>query len=727
MLEDIKKTILSEHDLGKSIVLLERQMPANPADTSLVSRINGIRDDYRLMCDYALRGFKDQQAESIYGALLRRAYEVCNDLELRQRTQKGVSLLRAATAAKSIADGQGLILETLERFVQDIAVASLADGEGRDEAVQQLHTRHQQYVSKLFGFIVVSGQWSDSMRRLFGDILLSPLVDGNDALQMASAITVAATNVFDINKWMTLADVFAKTAYEPLRQRCLVGWVLALPQDDLRVFPEVTKCVRQVVVDDGARSQLLELQMQLFYCCSTEADSQSIQREIIPTLVKNNDYVVTRAGIVEKEEDTLNEILDPGAADRRMEEMERSFNRMLEMQKAGSDIYFGGFSQMKRFAFFEDMSNWFCPFYTEHPQLQGKGQKLQKSHFMQTLLQNGPFCESDKYSFALAMATVIDRLPDKVKEALSSEGASLGGAPSEEERTSAAYVRRMYLQDVYRFFRLFQYKTDFRNPFDTAQSLRSVLFFANPVFKGTPLEGEHEALLKFLYKRKAYDSIVCLGKCCPQEQPVALTLVGMAEMKMGDLASARMKFNRVLGTSPKDEQALKGLASVCFSMGDFIKATECYALLVQLQPANRHYALNHAISQVCMGSVREGLATLFRLGYEMPDDPNVRRALAWGHLLDGKAEKAEAILDQLTARTDSIATDFVNAGYAKWFQSKVSEAVLSFQAYLGKRKEAEGKAASIRSDFKADRRLLEQYGIGEVEQHIMCDLVASVS
>ena len=47
--------------------------------------------------------------------------------------------------------------------------------------------------------------------------------------------------------------------------------------------------------------------------------------------------------------------------------MEESFQKMAEMQKQGTDIYFGGFSQMKRFPFFNELSNWFVPFYSHHP------------------------------------------------------------------------------------------------------------------------------------------------------------------------------------------------------------------------------------------------------------------------------------------------------------------------------------------------------------------------
>ena len=91
---------------------------------------------------------------------------------------------------------------------------------------------------------------------------------------------------------------------------------------------------------------------------------------------------------------------------------------MAEMQRNGSDIYFGGFKQMKRYPFFYTLSNWFCPFYQEHPGLSNTTSKLKNSKFLDILQKNGPFCDSDKFSFALALATVVDKIPENMRSAL---------------------------------------------------------------------------------------------------------------------------------------------------------------------------------------------------------------------------------------------------------------------------------------------------------------------
>lgn len=99
--------------------------------------------------------------------------------------------------------------------------------------------------------------------------------------------------------------------------------------------------------------------MQLIFSLNAEKDTNTIQKEIMPDLMKNQNFQVTQFGLVEREEDPMEDILHPEASEQRMEKLEATFGRMMDMQKQGSDIYFGGFSQMKRFPFFYDICNWF--------------------------------------------------------------------------------------------------------------------------------------------------------------------------------------------------------------------------------------------------------------------------------------------------------------------------------------------------------------------------------
>lgn len=119
---------------------------------------------------------------------------------------------------------------------------------------------------------------------------------------------------------------------------------------------------------------------------------------------------------------------------------------------------------MKRYPFFYDTSNWLVPFYLQHPDIAQFVKKLEGNRFLESIMQRGPFCNSDKYSFLIAFQEVVDRLPVSMRDLMARGEAAMGEFEQPEEQLSAAYIRRIYLMDLYRFFRLFPNRSSMENP-----------------------------------------------------------------------------------------------------------------------------------------------------------------------------------------------------------------------------------------------------------------------
>ena len=197
--------------------------------------------------------------------------------------------------------------------------------------------------------------WNNDRALFYQNLILAPTVDTADAALIVAAVTLACMNIFDPLKWKTLTQVYRQHPDEKVRQRALVGWAMALPE---RLTDEgVRQSLAELLIDTATCDDLFQLQRQVFLCMNAEKDTRQIQEDIMPGLIKNNPLNITRFGISEQEEVPLKDILDPNADDKAMEEMEESIHRMMDMQKAGADIYFGGFSQMKRFGFFYQTVN----------------------------------------------------------------------------------------------------------------------------------------------------------------------------------------------------------------------------------------------------------------------------------------------------------------------------------------------------------------------------------
>lgn len=730
----IGKAIIDSKDLGQALRLMKlfadehKQMITG----DLLVRFNSIVVDYHLMRDFMQRGYHDAHRSPLYQNLLRKAYCLTCDWHLKTLTARGSGVYWDASRNQSaLMIPQESIRQRLESFVQEIAIQGLELDESSNESTtRKLYDDHHQFMTRLFNALFISQQWQQADEDFYTDLILSPTIDIHDARLLVSAITLSAMTEFDVRKASMLSSVYLQSSDEALRQRALVGFTFSMPTFKTDLFPEYESLVDRLLNDEVFRRDLLELQLQTIYCMNADNDNLLIREDIMPNIMKNQKFRITRDGIEEMDDDPMEDILDPDASDKAMEELEESMRRVMDMQKSGADIYFGGFSQMKRFSFFYTLSHWFTPFYLQHPALGRVLEKLKGSRFLQILLDSGPFCDSDKYSFALAMTTVVDRLPENMREMLDNQEA-IGPTIEKSEQQSSGYLRRMYLQDLYRFFRLHPQKEDisFCNPFDYDQN-KNRFFFSNPILSSVKLNDQKLTLGKFLLKRKKYDLVrLLLDSVDVSKDLDFIKLEALSDMQLGNYEKAQQHFEHILAFSPDDERAMKGMAQSSFNIGDYTMAEQFYEELYHLHPESLSNKLNLCLAYIYNHRAGDAVNMLYELHYENVENNYVRRVLAWGLLWTNHLEQAEHQYQQLLAGETKDATDFLNAGYCQWFLGHVTEAVLLFSQFIGTKDHTDdsGITALLIDEFHHDAALLEEYKINDVDQKIMIDIVLDIS
>lgn len=725
-------TLLNQQELGAALTATENLLYTYPQLYSNEQLLQ-LRSEYQLMADYWLKGYPDPQREEVCRQLLRRLHVLVSNVGVRAWLRGSAYLQGVSNRTRSGGHNWSVaaVRGELEGFVAEQAMLELQPDHVRNHEQQQLYERHQQQMNNLFDYIWTSDAWNESLEQAFLDILLSPTVDSVDQQLMVSAITLSAMNAFDICKLRLLAEVYCQSADERVRQRALVGWAFSLSDSSVELFPEVTAMTAALMADAGSRQELTELQMQVFYCISADDDNRKIQRDIMPNIMSNANYRVTRDGIEEVEEDPMQDILDPEASERNLERMEESVRKMLDMQKAGSDIYFGGFSQMKRYPFFNEMSNWFVPFYEQHPAISAIMGSGRGRTFLKAIVKRGPFCDSDKYSFALAFDQVAQRIPDSLMNLLDSGEAKMVGMELQNsDDGQAAYIRRMYLQNLYRFFRVFSHRSDFRNPFSNADGY---LFYVRWIANGADdmaadvqqaMAERTDELVAFLCKRRLYaeaDRVLRAynGPMTAHLYQLKGNVLLALHPDSGREAAAAFRSALDGGRS---EAALSGLARAAFREADYELALNSYDQLLDMQPDKKSYLLNRAVCLMRLFQCDEALKTLYRLNYETPDDDNVNRVLAWALVGDGKYEQAAKIYGRLLADEEtSVIDDMLNYGYCLWFHGDAAGAATMFRQYAAKL----GDDADMHREFFRDEyKLLGHKGISDVEIRLMLDQLA---
>ncbi len=722
--------LLTDGRLGLAISNLENYLLTYPQQTYM-QQLASVSSDYRLMVDYWQKGYEDDMRQQVFQQLLCRVYELTANIAAYQ-------VIQHSTFWKSIFQRPrnnktdwsiSAIRNNLEDFVSNQALLELEPDNIRQQKNNELYRDHEIAMRNLFDYVLTSRQWKENLANAFIDMLTSPTVDSADQQLLVSAITLSGMQQFSFQKFRVLLATYQQSNDEHVRQRALVGWVLTAHNQAATIYPAMRQMVADACADEHCRSELAELQMQLYYCMAAEADTATIQKEILPDMMNGSNIKITRKGLVELDEDSLDDILHPEAAEQNMERMEQSMHRMANMQKQGADIYFGGFSQMKRYPFFSDMSNWFVPFYGSHPAISHIWQRQRGQKFLQFITQMGAFCDSDKYSFVLAFDQVLERLPKSMLKMVEDGEATptpIGGEAAEEEQRQPAFIRRMYLQNLYRFFRLFPARSEFLNPFAEIESSTvpaSILFFANSLFCGTELEQQFVSVAAFLAKRQRSKEALCVLKNLSESMHTYhyYILMGSIMQHSADHTPAETAtcFSKALQLQPDSERALSGYARALFKAQDYEHALQAYNTLLQHQPDNRNYQLGAAATMTSLGQAEEALKLLFKLHYDNPDDYQVRRMLAWALTVACRYEQAEKNYNWLIASEYSVPEDLLNYAYCLWFAGKNENAVSYFRKYVDSQ---HNTSFSLAHEFiHAEHQLIASHGITDIEVMLMLD------
>ena len=332
MATDVKE-LLRKHRLKDAIHVM-RQYAADYPEVRAAERLQKIEEDYQLMLDFMYRGFKDDKREQMYQSLIHKLYILEMDTILAEDFRKNAFYSEAYAMISRKHWEHDLIRYSLENYVTEEAMLSLNDDNDRLGKERDLNKRHSEFMSVLFRKLWLSYQWNEVEAGFYEELFLSPTIESRDVQLMVSALTLATMKQFDVLKFRTLVHVYQQTSDVYVRERSLVAIAFSM-NADADFFGEEKSLLSSLLEDDRVCRELLELQMQVVYCLNADEDNRTIQKDIMPTLLRNNSFEITRFGIIEKEDDPMEDILNPGAADQAMEEMENTVERMMDMQKPG--------------------------------------------------------------------------------------------------------------------------------------------------------------------------------------------------------------------------------------------------------------------------------------------------------------------------------------------------------------------------------------------------------
>ena len=721
MQENIKNILelLDAKRLKEALVQLYAVCPqAN--DWELRNAIEELQTSYNYMLQYASQGIKDPNKATLYIQMMRTAYELAERTGFILEGRKRYSML-----------GYEEILMQLEAYTEDMGTVDLLypDANPREAETEKICTKHDKALTSLFEKIRGSIHWSIAEAEQVQQIMDSLLVSSNDKSVVTSAVMMNLMHLFDERKFQFLMKAYKHEDIQ-VSQRALTGLIIVtnLHRTRLALYPNATAQLSLLNDDKDFCQDLFTQQMQLLMTRETPKIDKKMREEIIPEMMKNPQLKKGHISFDETDEaedrnPEWEEWMDKSGIGEKIREIG-------EMQMEGADVYMSTFFMLKSYPFFKETAHWFYPFDLNTPELLPLKREFGDSPYspFRIVLSSDTFCNSDKYSFCLA----INQMPPQMKEMNISQLQSQ--MEMNDERKSmmdemlskpkeAKNISRQYLQDLYRFVKIWR----MTHAGEESDFLYNNYAIWENTWIGVSLqeEGKLKDMAEFLFQKGHLEEAYKLYETLNAKESATAEMhqkMGYIQQKLKNYNAAIEHYRHADILTPDNIWTLKHLAQ-CHKLGrNFAESLEYYRMVEKMQPDNLQTILQMGQCLVELDKHEEALPLFYKVEYLAKNPSQARRAIAWCSFLSGKHEDSLKYYSRILQEDNPQMQDYLNYGHVLLTMEQIPAAITQYTTAQKSFKSHE----EFISLFEKDIPLLVQQGLGEEEIRIVLDLLAGI-
>lgn len=695
---------LSKRQLKDAFELLTK-LVVNTQDWHVAEKLSELETNYKYMLHYQFEDTVDPQKDIIYNTILRTLYELTDDIsdELLKIDSTNIfyERLRINTIREPLALDE--IQKQLKEISDSWALTDLLEaGDVKTSKKRELSVKRERFGSELFNYIFVSSRADEKQELEYTSFINNEDVSVREKLLFISALTLNLFHRFDGRKLCTLMEA-CRSAQETMRQRAIVGLIIVLQMYDVRwpLYPECQFKLDALSEDVAFRRSVLAVVKQLIRSRETEEISRKLTEEIIPEMMKFNSLagkklnmqdLMGETDFAEKNPDWQKELESSGLANKLQE--------YSSLQMEGADVFHSTFSNLKNFPFFGELSNWFLLFDTQYSELQplflekeGLNGMLQAA-----VLNSNHMCNSDKYSFALSLLQIPESQRQMMAGRFGEEADQLKEMQKDAEslnpKVNEEVISNQYIQDLYRFFKLYPYKNNFFDIF----KLRLNFYDKKSI---APLISEHKSMLQianYCFDKNFFEEALGIYQKLIADGLFESDLwqkVGYCKQMLDDLRGALEAFLQAELLSPDNSWIIKRIAQVYKSLKEPQQALEYYQRAAQLNPNNLNIELNIGHCYLDLGEYEKALNSYFKVEVLESKNAKAWRPIAWTAFLLRKFDLAQQYYQQILSDKHNV-HDYLNAGHVELCLNRKKSAL---DCYL--------KAAYKTSDFNQFVSLFE--------------------
>ncbi|MDL2262575.1 tetratricopeptide repeat protein [Bacteroidales bacterium OttesenSCG-928-I21] len=683
-----------------------------------------LENNYKLMLQYAVDGVQDPDRHLVYNKLITSIYALADEakeaLLLRDSNSYEYQQIRMYQAV-NVLDLKALVKEMIDTNI-NIGLTELVENETVEAQRKEFRRKYENLQIELFNKIWLTLHFSEDEVNFIKDQLTDDEIDVDTKCLFVSALTLNVLRSFDETKVLLLFHFYSQK-HEQMKQRALIGIMLAmyLYNSRLSLYPAIRNRLVIEADDDDFKKNVQFIIIQFIRSQETENISKKLKEEILPEMMKMRpmlgkkidfEDVNSIEDFEEKNPDWQEMIEKSGVGDKLKE--------LSELQIEGADVFMSTFSSLKTFPFFNVMSNWFLPFSPKNSVVQGLFNPKEKS-FLYILLNSGYMCNSDKYSFCLSLSQVSESQRKMMTSSFRMESEQMEELKKDENLLKSTAnketLSNQYLQDLYRFYKLFYYKNHFVDIFSLPLDFQNTWFYKNIGFGKNDLREIAEYYFSKNRCKEALDIYLQLLET-NKDNAELCQKAGYCYQHLGNIESALEYYLCAETILTDNKWTVKRIAFCYRVLKNYEKALEYYSRAQTLIPDSISIQLNMGHCLLALKRYQEALNMYYKIELTSPDNVKVWRAIAWCAFLSQKLDRAQKYYAKLL-EYKSDHNDLLNAGHVEWAMGNRKQALEYYKMSI---EHNNGNLSEFLSEFEKDiPDLLTFPEIKEDEIPIMTD------
>lgn len=690
-------------------------LAVNLREWNTTEKVSETETAYRYMLNYQFDGVADPHREEVFGSIMRGLYELTEDAadELMGLDSPDIFYekrrLESFHAPLSLPEYLTKLKEVEEAFgLTDL----LADENDRLAKMRHLSVQKERLATEIFMSVFVASRLSSEKKSDYLDFVQSKDISTENKSLFLSALTLNLLHRFDPQKFSVLITTSSADDAD-IRARAIVGIVFVVLKYDnrLQFYPESKLELDSVGQTDTFKKALFPILVQLIRTKQTESISRKMMDEIIPEMMKFSSKLGRKLSPEDfMDESDLSEKNPEWKKDLEASGLSKKLQEYTELHLEGADVFHSTFASLKNFPFFRELSNWFLPFYPSYSQVLELTSGKKNNILLTAISKSGYMCDSDKYSFCLSLLQLPEQQHQMIAMRLGEESGELEKLQKEEmifnPRITDEIISNQYIQNLYRFFKLFSRRDNFEDIFSFSanfyeyQSLR-------------PLISETETMTRLAmycfdknHFKEAEAIYMLLIEQNQQIQSEWWQKIGYCRQMQNNIEGAIEAYKQADMLNGDNSWTIKRLAHCYRLLKKPEVALEYFLRAAVLQPNNISVQLNIGHCYLDMESYDEALNCYFKIEFENTANTKTQRPIAWTTFLAGKLDLSESYYEQLIAGKPS-PHDYLNLGHIYLRTNQLKKAIEEYVQSL----KLIGNFDAFRKIFQEDEDVLRKIGV----------------